>query len=265
MESEARKRYDLEVDLRNSITRAEFRIDYQPIIDARQRRVVSVEALMRWIHPERGVVSPDLFIPIAESTGLIVPLGEGILKKACMDAAGWPAHVRVAVNLSPIQFRKGSIVEVVKSALAVSGLAPQRLELEITESVLLQRDEANLAKLRDLKSLGVQIVLDDFGIGYSSLSYLRTFPFDKVKIDRSFVAEMSTRPDCAAIVCAIVGLARSLSMTTTAEGVETADQFELLRAAGCDEVQGFLFGKPCPVGRLRLENGAIPDGAVAAA
>jgi len=257
MESEARKRYDLELDLRGSMSRDEFTVDYQPVVDAAQRKIVGVEALMRWVHPQRGEVAPDTFIPIAESTGLIVLLGEQILQRACAEAVGWPADIKVAVNLSPIQFRKGNIVDLVAAALARSGLAPERLELEITESVLMQKDDANLAKLHQLKSLGVAIVLDDFGTGYSSLSYLRLFPFDKIKIDRSFVAEMTTRYDCTAIVCAITGLARSLNMTTTAEGVETRRQFELLHAAGCDQVQGFLFGKPCRAGQLRLDEGAL--------
>jgi diguanylate cyclase (GGDEF)-like protein len=252
MESEARRRYELEVDLRASIARDEFHVEYQPVIDAADGSVVGVEALMRWVHPRRGHVAPDVFIPIAESTGLIVPLGELILRRACVEAVGWPSPVKLAVNLSPIQFRKGNIVDTVAAALSHSGLAANRLELEITESVLLQKDDMNLARLHQLKALGVSIVLDDFGTGYSSLSYLRTFPFDKVKIDRSFVAEMTTRYDCTAIVCAITGLAKSLNMTTTAEGVETSRQCELLRAAGCDQVQGFLFGRPCRAAELEF-------------
>ncbi len=265
MGTEARKRYDLEIDLRQSVTRDEFEIDYQPLIDTQHCRVVCIEALMRWCHPQRGDVAPDAFVPIAESTGLIVQLGEWILRRACCDAIAWPPHLRVAVNLSPIQFRKGDIVSVVAAALVDSGLPPERLELEITESVLLQKDELNISKLHQLRNLGVSIVLDDFGIGYSSLSYLRTFPFDKIKIDRSFVAEVSTRPDCAAIVCAITGLAKSLDMKTTAEGVETCEQLELLRAAGCDQVQGYLFGRPCRAANLQLDRvEAQASGAAAA-
>jgi diguanylate cyclase (GGDEF)-like protein len=250
MGTEARKRYDTEVDLRNSTPSQDFEVYYQPLVNAATLQIVTCEALLRWIHPDNGLVLPDIFISIAESTGVIVPLGEWVLHRACADATTWPSHIKVAVNLSPIQFRKGNIVEVVASALSVSGLPSHRLELEITESVLLQKDEINLSKLRQLKSLGVSIVLDDFGIGYSSLSYLRTFPFDKIKIDKSFVAEMSTRSDCAAIVCAVTGLARSLGMKATAEGVETADQLQLLRAAGCNEMQGYLFGKPCRLSEL---------------
>jgi len=195
---------------------------------------------------------PNAFIPAAESTGHIVQIGERVLWRACHDAVRWPSDVKLAVNLSPIQFRKGDVVGAVSKTLAVSGLAPDRLELEITESVLLDKDESNLAKLHALKKLGVSIALDDFGTGYSSLSYLQLFPFDKIKIDRSFVAGMAGRPDCAAIVCAVTGLARSLHATTTAEGVETGEQFELLRAAGCDQAQGFLFGRPRPLSDIQF-------------
>ena len=246
MDSEARARYEIEVDLRRSTPSKDFEIYYQLLVDAHSQEVVGCEGLVRWLHPKHGLVAPDVFIPIAESTGLITALGEWVLRRACQDAVAWPPHIKVAINLSPIQFRNGNIVEIVASALLNSELAPERLELEITESVLLQKDESNLSKLHRLKSLGVSVVLDDFGLGYSSLSYLRTFPFDKVKIDRSFVAEISTRSDCAAVVCAITALAKSLDMATTAEGVETAEQFELLRVAGCNEMQGYLFGKPCP-------------------
>jgi EAL domain-containing protein (putative c-di-GMP-specific phosphodiesterase class I) len=173
-------------------------------------------------------------------------LGERVLRRACADAATWPAHIKVAVNLSPLQFRTGRLVETIMAALADSGLPATRLELEITESVLLQKNAANLSTLHELRSLGVSIVLDDFGTGYSSLSYLRMFPFDKIKIDRVFVQELASRSDCAAIVCAITGLARSLSIVTTAEGVETEEQLALVRAAGCNQVQGYLFGRPGP-------------------
>jgi diguanylate cyclase (GGDEF)-like protein len=253
MDSEAQARYDIEVDLRSAIPRHEFEVYYQPLVDAASAEVTGCEALVRWNHPQHGLVAPDKFISIAESTGLIVPLGEWVLRRACADAAAWPPHIKIAVNLSPIQFRKGDIVDVVASALSESGLPADRLEVEITESVLLQKNESNLSKLHRLRRLGVSIVLDDFGTGYSSLSYLLTFPFDKVKIDRSFVADMSTRSDCASIVCAITGLAKSLDMTTTAEGVETPEQLDLLRAAGCNQMQGYLFGRPCPASALRLD------------
>lgn len=199
------------------------------------------------------MVGPENFIPIAEDTGLIVPLGEWILEQACQDAAGWPSHLRVAVNLSPVQFKNGNLVNCVKRALAKSGLPPTRLELEITESVLLQHNEANLEVLHQLRKLGIAIVLDDFGTGYSSMSYLLTFPFDKIKIDRKFVSEVTHRDECAAIVSAITGLARSLNMATTAEGVETREQLVLLRAAGCTLAQGYLFGRPCPEPELQYQ------------
>jgi diguanylate cyclase (GGDEF)-like protein len=245
MELDAQNRRAIETDLRIAITRHEFMLHYQPVINATSGKVVGVEALVRWHHPERGLVVPDQFIPIAEDTGLICQIGEWVLRQACIDAVDWPDDIKVAVNLSPAQFRKRNLVDTVSEALEASGLWPGRLELEITETVLLQDDEENLALLHQLRALGISIVLDDFGTGYSSLSYLQRFPFDKIKIDRSFVANLSSRPDCAAIVCAVTGLARSLDITTTAEGVETQEQFDMLRAAGCSQAQGYLFGYPC--------------------
>jgi diguanylate cyclase (GGDEF)-like protein len=249
---EARARYELEVDFREAVERGEFELHYQPLVDMDSRSICGAEALVRWRHPQRGLIRPDVFIPLAESTGLIVRLGEWVLNRACADAAQWPAHARVAVNLSPVQFRKGDIVAAVASALAASGLAADRLELEITESVLLHKDESNLHKLHRLKSLGASIALDDFGTGYSSLSYLQMFPFDKIKIDKSFISGMADRADCAAIVIAVAGLARMLDVTTTAEGVETLAQIALLQAAGCRQAQGYLFGRPVPVSQLRF-------------
>ncbi|SCW46623.1 EAL domain, c-di-GMP-specific phosphodiesterase class I (or its enzymatically inactive variant) [Rhizobium mongolense subsp. loessense] len=190
--------------------------------------------------------SPDEFIPLAEETGLIVPLGEWVLRQACKDAANWPAHVRVAVNLSPAQFRSPSLTHAVISAPADSGLSAFQLELEITESVLLTDSEAALATLHHIKGLGVRIAMDDFGTGYSSLSYLRLFPFDKIKIDQSFIRELGDSKDCAAIVKAVVDLGSSLGITTTAEGVETTDQLDQVREHGCTEIQGYFFGKPLP-------------------
>jgi EAL domain-containing protein (putative c-di-GMP-specific phosphodiesterase class I) len=198
-------------------------------------------------------VAPDRFIPIAEETGLIIGMGEWILRTACAEAATWPAHVKLAVNLSPIQFRSPHLVASVREALASSGLAPQRLELEITESVLLQKDEGNLAILHELAALGASIALDDFGTGYSSLSYLRTFPFEKIKIDRSFIAGLAERDDCGAIVSAITGLGRSLDVLTTAEGVETCEQLALVRAAGCSQAQGYLFSRPLPAAEIDFD------------
>lgn len=246
METEAHSRHSLEIDLRNAIRRSEFEVYYQSVFDIVTQKPCGAEALVRWRQPSKGIVSPAQFIPLAEETGLIVPLGEWVLRTACAAAMTWPADMKVAVNVSPVQFRKGDLVDTVACALVDSGLPPERLELEITESVLLHDNENNLAILAALKSLGVSIVLDDFGTGYSSLSYLKMFPFDKIKIDRSFVSELSNRPDCAAIVCAVINLARILNMVTTAEGVETRDQLLLLRAAGCAFAQGFLLGRPVP-------------------
>jgi EAL domain-containing protein (putative c-di-GMP-specific phosphodiesterase class I) len=196
------------------------------------------------------MISPMEFVPLAEEIGLITPLGEWVLRQACVEAERWPGALKIAVNLSPVQFRNRGVVHAVMSALAHSGLAPDRLELEITESVLLGETEANLATLHQLRKIGVRISMDDFGTGYSSLSYLRSFPFDKIKIDRSFVSEMVGRPDCLAIIRAITGLGASLGIATTAEGVETPEQLASLRAEGCTEVQGFLFSPPRPAGEL---------------
>jgi EAL domain-containing protein (putative c-di-GMP-specific phosphodiesterase class I) len=212
--------------------------------------VVSFEALARWNHSLRGMISPANFIPLAEETGLIVPIGEWVLRQACMDAAQWSRDVGVAVNLSPVQFKNPNLVSTVKEALKVSGLPAHRLELEITESVLLQNSEATLAVLHELRGFGVRISLDDFGTGYSSLSYLRSFPFDKIKIDRSFVSELATRDESMAIVRAVTGLGKSLGIVTTAEGVETDAQFNLLRQEGCTQAQGYLFSRPRPAAEV---------------
>ena len=209
------------------------------------------------------MVPPDKFIPLAEETGLIVPLGEWVLRKACFDAAAWPDHLKVAVNLSSVQFRKSDLKAVVDNALADSGLPPRRLELEVTETVLLQNNEANTSILHQFRAKGISIALDDFGTGYSSLSYLQSFPFDKIKIDRSFVANLTSRADCAAIISAVTGLARSLDIQTTAEGVETKEQALLLRAAGCGQMQGYLFGRPRPVHELGFDKIEMRKSAVA--
>ena len=250
MDAVVQLRRALEIDLRNALQNGEFELHYQAVIDAATRRPCGAEALVRWRHPQRGLMGPDRFIPLAEEIGMIDTLGEWILGAACAEAARWPAHIKIAVNLSPAQFRKGDLPEVITGALARSGLAPERLELEITESVLLQKNDATLATLHAIKRLGASIVLDDFGTGYSSLSYLRMFPFDKIKIDRSFVRELASRADCAAIVCAITGLARSLNIVTTAEGVETEEQLALVISAGCNQLQGYLFGRPAPAAAL---------------
>lgn len=246
MDARAQARRLQEIDLRGALLRSEFLVYYQPIQDLKADRVVGFEALVRWNHPLRGMVAPLNFIPLAEETGLIVPLGDWVLRTACSDAAGWSQDVCVAVNLSPAQFKSRNLVPSVVSALEDSDLSACRLELEITESVLLHDSDATLATLHKLRSLGVRISMDDFGTGYSSLSYLRSFPFDKIKIDRSFVSELATRDDSMAIVRAVTGLGKSLGISTTAEGVETSEQLALLRLEGCTEVQGYLFSPPRP-------------------
>ena len=250
MDRQAQKRRDMERDLRRAFAGGEFELHYQPLVDITANRISGFEALLRWHNPEKGMISPADFIPVAEDIGLIVALGEWVLREACAEAVNWPEGVNVAVNLSPVQFRSRNLVQAVISALAHSGLSPKRLELEITESVFLAETEANLAILHQLRELGVSISMDDFGTGYSSLSYLRSFPFDKIKIDRSFVKDLVERTDCVAIVRAISGLGRSLNITTTAEGVETMDQLDWLRAEGCNEVQGFLFSAARPVAEV---------------
>ncbi len=246
MDKRLQARRLLELDLRKAIANGEFEIHYQPILLLQTGKVSGFEALLRWNHPERGHISPAEFIPLAEETGLILPLGEWVLRTACAQAAHWPQPVGVAVNLSAMQFKGRNLVQLTLNALAASGLAAGRLDLEITESVLLQ-DEANtLSTLHQLREIGVLISMDDFGTGYSSLAYLRNFPFDKIKIDRSFVREMLVRKDCQAIVRAVVGLARSLGITTTIEGIETKEQLEIAKLEGCDEGQGWLFAKAMP-------------------
>ncbi|MDD1518301.1 MULTISPECIES: bifunctional diguanylate cyclase/phosphodiesterase [Bradyrhizobium] len=252
MDARAQARRLLEMDLRAALQRDEFQVYYQPIREVASGRVVAFEALLRWNHPQRGLIAPISFIPLAEETGLIVQLGEFVLRSACADAVTWPDDVDVAVNLSPVQFRSPNLIAAVTEALAVSGLGARRLELEITESVLLQNSEATLTTLHELRAMGVRISLDDFGTGYSSLSYLRSFPFDKIKIDRSFVSELATREDSMAIIRAVTGLGRSLGIVTTAEGVENDAQLELLRREGCTQAQGYLFSKPRPASDVAI-------------
>jgi diguanylate cyclase (GGDEF)-like protein len=246
MDKRLQTRRSLELDLRKSIANGEFELYYQPILYLQTGKISAFEALVRWIHPERGVVSPADFIPLAEETGLILPLGEWVLRTACSQAAKWPQQVGVAVNLSAMQFKGRNIVQLVLNALATSGLPANRLDLEITETVLLQDEPHVLGLLHQLREIGTQISMDDFGTGYSSLAYLRNFPFDKIKIDRSFVRDMLVRKDCQAIIRAVVGLARSLGITTIIEGIETKEQLETAKLEGCDEGQGYLFSKPIP-------------------
>jgi diguanylate cyclase (GGDEF)-like protein/PAS domain S-box-containing protein len=246
MDAFAQARRQLELDMRTAMVRNEFEIYYQPIYNIETLRVVGFEALVRWNHPLRGIVLPGAFIPLAEETGLIVPLGNWVLRRACQDAAGWSREVAVAVNLSPAQFRDRKLVASITAILSDSSLAANRLELEITESIFLKDSQATLETMHGLRDLGIRISMDDFGTGYSSLNYLRSFPFDKIKIDASFVHELASRNDSMAIVRAVTGLATSLGITTTAEGVETNEQLALLRAEGCNEVQGYLFNPPRP-------------------
>jgi EAL domain-containing protein (putative c-di-GMP-specific phosphodiesterase class I) len=250
MDASARARHSLELALRNSITSQDFRLEYQPIVNADRSEVLGAEALLRWHHPSGTVIGPSKFIGIAEETGLIVPIGEWILRQACLDALAWPDNVRVCVNLSPVQFTSGNICERLESILQDTLLPPERLQLEVTESIFLHAGDEMLSPLHRLKDRGVSITLDGFGTGYSSLSYLTKFPFDRIKIDQSFVAGLGTRSECSAIVAAIAGVARSLGMAVAAEGVETEEQYGLLRLVGCREMQGFLFGRPCSVADL---------------
>ncbi len=248
MDERLQQRRMLELDLRRALQAAEFELYYQPLVNLAQAQVSSFEALLRWHHPQRGMVSPAEFIPLAEDLGLIGTIGAWVIRTACREAAHWPAHVKVAVNLSPIQFRGETLVATVREALATSGLTASRLELEITESVLLQNDEHTIAVLHDLRALGVRISLDDFGTGYSSLSYLRSFPFDKVKIDQSFVRGLSSNDGSIHIVRAVHSLCSGIGMVMTAEGVETEEQLAILRRERCMEIQGYLFSRPKPAG-----------------
>jgi diguanylate cyclase (GGDEF)-like protein len=244
MDAGMKARRTLELALRTALANGEFELHYQPLVNLEDRRVTCCEALIRWQHPERGLIPPTEFIPVAEEIGLIVPLGEWVLRQACSDAMQWPTETKVAVNLSPLQVMNQNLVAVVVGALAASGLPASRLEVEITESVLMQNSETTLATLHRLRELGVKISMDDFGTGYSSLSYLRSFPFDKIKIDRCFISGLATGDDSVAIVLAIAGLAKHLGIATTAEGVETRQQLQQVKALGCSEMQGFLFSAP---------------------
>ena len=247
MTAAPQSRRALELGLHQAVAHEEFQLHYQPLVDARSRSVSGFEALIRWRHPERGMVAPDEFIPVAEASGLIGPIGQWILRTACFDAMSWPGRITVAVNLSPFQFRDKHLVSHVRAALAASGLPADRLELEITESVLLHDGDAILATLREIKALGVQVSMDDFGTGSSSLSSLRHFPFDKVKIDRSFIKDLPHDRDALAIVRAIVGLSETFGIAVTAEGVETDEQAAQLTSEACTQLQGFLFSRPMPV------------------
>ncbi len=266
MDASAKARLTMEQDLRQAMVDGGFEIHYQPLVDLRSNEVSGCEALLRWRHPERGMISPAEFIPVAEDTGLINELGDWVLRTACNEAATWPAHVRLAVNVSPVQLKCDTLALKIAGALASSGLDPRRLELEITEAVLIRDDEAALSILHQLRAIGVRIALDDFGTGYSSLSYLKRFPFDKIKIDRCFVADIADAGGAPVIVQAVVNIAAASNMTTVAEGVETEAQREMLRALGCTEMQGYLFSAAKPAAEVRKLFGpgdAMPVAAVA--
>lgn len=245
MDADLQHRRSIEAGLRMAMQRNELRLMFQPLFGLSENRVTCVEALLRWDHDDR-TISPAEFVPVAEDTGLIIPIGQWVMEQACCTAVTWPDNVRVAVNLSPVQFRHKDLVAHVKNALEKSALPAERLELEITESLLLNDSETTMRALHDLRAMGVRISMDDFGTGYSSLSYLRSFPFDKIKIDRSFMADLTTRVDSQAIITAVIGLGRALGMETTAEGIETEEQFSMVRQQGVSEVQGFLFSPPLP-------------------
>jgi diguanylate cyclase (GGDEF)-like protein len=245
MDARVKARRMLEMDMRQALLSGAFEVYYQPFVSLEDNRVTGCEALVRWRHPERGMISPAEFIPVAEETGLISELGEWVLNTACKDAMTWPGEFKLAVNVSPVQFKSGTLALKIAAALAASKLPPRRLELEITEAVLIRDDDAALAALHQVRALGVRIALDDFGTGYSSLSYLQRFPFDKIKIDRCFVNDLATQGG-ASIVQAVVNIAAARNMMTLAEGVETSEQRESLRALGCKEMQGFLFSRPVP-------------------
>ncbi|MGH9807449.1 MAG: putative bifunctional diguanylate cyclase/phosphodiesterase, partial [Terriglobia bacterium] len=246
MNTRMKERRELEMDLRKAMQNKEFELYYQPLVTLQTNEISAFEALLRWHHPSRGLISPAEFIPVAEETGLIIPLGEWVLKTACLETANWPDHVKVAVNLSPSQLNHRNLVKLVLESLEESGMPARKLQLEITESVLMQNTFSTLATLHELRKLGVQIAMDDFGTGYSSLSYLRSFPFDKIKIDRSFIQDLANGAEPLAIVHAVAGLANCLNMISTAEGVETQQQLETLQAIGCTEMQGYLFSQARP-------------------
>jgi EAL domain-containing protein (putative c-di-GMP-specific phosphodiesterase class I) len=250
MDTRLKARRALEFDLRQAIMGAELEVHYQPLVSLRDNKISGCEALLRWPRSKGRMTSPAEFIPIAEESGLIVPLGEWVLRTACSEAATWPDDIKVAVNVSPLQVKAGNLVQLVVSALAISRLPPHRLELEITEAVLIRDDEATLAVLHRLRKLGVRIALDDFGTGYSSLSYLQRFPFDKIKIDRCFIKDIAENGGSFPIVEAVISIAKSRNIDTTAEGVETEKQRQSLIKLGCTEMQGYLFSAAIPSAKL---------------
>lgn len=256
MDASMRARHALELDLRKALVNGEFEIYYQPLVNLARDEISCCEALLRWHHPERGLIAPDTFIPVAEETGLITRIGEWVIRTACKEAAGWSADITLAVNVSPAQFKNQNLVQMVTHALATSGLPAHRLEIEITEAILMEHTATTLVTLNQLHTLGIRIAMDDFGTGYSSLSYLQKFPFDKIKIDGSFINSLSDKEESTAIVRAVTGLANSFHMVTTAEGVETQEQLEIVKALGCTEMQGYLFSSACSAADMAQMLGA---------
>jgi diguanylate cyclase (GGDEF)-like protein len=257
MDEALKHRRSIELGLKGALTRGEFRLVFQPLVNLERNRICCLEALLRWDHPERGLIPPPEFIPIAEETGVIVQIGEWVLREACRAAARWPTDIRLAVNLSAAQFKSRRLVESITRTLAETGLDASRLELEITESLLLADTEPTLATLHELREMGVRIAMDDFGSGYSSLRYLRSFPFDKIKIDRAFMQGSSDEGRSMSIINAMIALGRSLGISTTAESIETEEQLEAVRREGCEEVQGFLFSPPLPASGIDALLGAV--------
>jgi EAL domain-containing protein (putative c-di-GMP-specific phosphodiesterase class I) len=264
MDLQMQARRIMEQDLRKALPAGEFELYYQPIVNLANNEISGFEALIRWNHPMRGLIAPGAFIPLAEEIGFIVPIGEWVIRQACATAARWPDDLHVAVNISALQFRSPGLLQVIIGALAVSGLNPTRLEVEITETVLLQDKEAVLTTLHQLRELGVRIAMDDFGTGYSSLTYLQCFPFDKIKIDRSFVRDIVDNAGSLNIVRAVAALANGLGMQATAEGVETQEQLDRITSEGCTEVQGFWFSHPLPAAEIERLFISQRDGIVAA-
>jgi len=250
MDLQMQTRRIMEQDLRKALNAGEFELHYQPVVNLANNEISGFEALIRWNHPEKGTISPATFIPLAEEIGFIIPIGEWVIRQACATAAQWPDNLHVAVNISAVQFRNAGLVQTIVSALATSGLQPTRLEIEITETVLLQNKESTLGILHQLRALGIRIAMDDFGTGYSSLTYLQCFPFDKIKIDRSFVKDIAENSGSLNIVRAVAAMARGMGMTATAEGVETSEQLDMITSEGCTEMQGFLFSKPLPASEI---------------
>jgi diguanylate cyclase (GGDEF)-like protein/PAS domain S-box-containing protein len=255
------EKHKLDNELRRALARSEFELHFQPIVDTKTLKMCSAEALVRWRHPKKGLIAPDRFIPFAEETGLILKIGEWVLQKACIEAVKWPPYMKVAVNLSAVQLRSATLLDQIICVLAETGLPPERLELEVTETALIEYGTEAPILLKKLRNLGITVALDDFGTGYSSLSQLTMFPFDKIKIDKSFTRNMTNRADCAAIISAVLALAQSLDIHTTAEGVEKDEQLRILTLAGVTTVQGFLIHRPCPASELNFE-AAFVAGAV---